>query len=118
MQFGSAPFDGRQILLVQQVPPSKPVSPTLINRNRKNYTFNINSDLDRNQLIKNELSSLSKFSNITFLDPAETICPKGSCTIAENGQTFYSDEFHLSPIGALRLQDQLAAAISKALTNP
>jgi len=118
MQFGSAPFKGRQILLVHQVPPSKPVSPTLINRNRKNYTFNINSDLDRNQLIKNELSSLSKFSNITFLDPAETICPKGSCTIAENGQTFYSDEFHLSPIGALRLQDQLAAAISKALTNP
>jgi lysophospholipase L1-like esterase len=117
MQFDRAPFNERKILLVQQVPPSKPVSPTLINRNRRNYTFNINSVTDRNQLIKNELASLSRFSNITFLDPAETICPKGSCTIAENGQTLYSDEFHLSPIGALRLKDQLAAAISKVLTN-
>jgi hypothetical protein len=118
MQFDSAPFNGRKILLVQQVPPSKPVSPTLINRNRRNYTFNINSDVDRNQLIKSELDSLSRFMNITFLDPAQTICPKGSCTIAENGQTLYSDEFHLSTIGALRLQDQLAKAINKAMTNP
>ena len=118
MQFDSAPFNGRKILLVQQVPPSKPVSPTLINRNRRNYTFNINSVVDRNQLIKNELDSLSRFTNITFLDPAETICPKGSCTIAENGQTLYSDEFHLSTIGALRLQDQITTALSKALTNP
>ena len=118
IQFSSAPFKSEQILLVQQVPPSKPVSPTLINRNRNNYTFNIDSDQDRNQLIKDEFSSLSGFTNMTFLDPAQTICPKGSCVVAENGQTIYSDEFHLSPIGALRLKDQLVKTLSKMISTP
>jgi hypothetical protein len=118
MEFSSAPFKGKQILLVQQVPPSKPVSPTLVNRNRNNYTFNINSDQDRNQLIKDEFSSLSGFTNMTFLDPADTICPNSSCTIAVNGQSLYSDEFHLSPIGALRLENQLKKALGSLILTP
>jgi len=69
-------------------------------------------------LIKDEFSSLSGFTNMTFLDPAQTICPKGSCVIAENGQTIYSDEFHLSPIGALRLKDQLVKTLSKVISTP
>jgi hypothetical protein len=117
-QFSSAPFENERILLVQQVPPSKPISPTLINGNLDNYFFNINSDPDRNQLIEKESSSLSRFQNLTLLDPAKSICPKGSCVIAENGQTLYSDEFHLSPIGALRLKDQIVNALTKILSIP
>ena len=111
MQFGSDPFKEEQILFVQQVPPSKPVSPTLINQNRDNYKFNINSNPDRNELVSDEYSSLSSFQNVSFFDPADSICPRGSCTITENGNTLYSDEFHLSPYGALRLKDQLAEAL-------
>ena len=111
MQFNSTPLSHEQILFIQQVPPSKPVSPTLINRKRDNYKFNINADPDRNQLIKDERSSLSKFLNITLFDPADSICPNDSCSISENGQTLYSDEFHLSPFGALRLKDQLIKAL-------
>ena len=117
-QFSSAPFDGERILLVQQVPQSKPISPTLINRNQAIYTFDINSDPDRNQLIKKEFSSLSRFKNLTLLDPAKTICPKDSCLITANGKTLYSDEFHLAPYGALRLEHQIIEAISILLANP
>ena len=111
MQFSSDPFKEERILFVQQVPPSKPVSPTLINPNRDNYKFNINSNPDRNELVSDEYSSLSSFKNVSFFDPADSICPRGSCTITENGDTLYSDEFHLSPYGALRLKDQLAEAL-------
>jgi hypothetical protein len=110
-QFKSAPFKEEQILLIQQVPPSKPVSPTLLNKNRSDYTFDIDSDPDRNKLVRDESSSLSGFQHVKLFDPADSICPNGSCTIAESGQSLYSDEFHLSPFGALRLKDQLIDAL-------
>ncbi len=117
VQFNKAPFNEKQILLVQQVPTSKPISPTLVNRNQKNYRFNINSDQDRNQLIKDETSSLTKYRNVTLLDPARTICSNGSCKVTDNGKTVYSDEFHLSPFGALLLKQQLTTALEKMITN-
>ena len=116
-QFRSDLFLGTKVILAQQVPTSKPISPTLINRNQTDYSFGINSDQDRNQLIKNEKSALSEFKNVTILDPADSICPKGSCIVVENGQSLYSDEFHLSPAGSLRLQNQLASALKETLTG-
>jgi hypothetical protein len=116
-QFRSDLFIGTKVILAQQVPTSKPVSPTLINRNQTDYSFSINSDQDRNQLIKNEKSALSEFKNVTILDPADSICPKGSCIVVENGQNLYSDEFHLSPAGSLRLQQQLASVLKETLTG-
>jgi hypothetical protein len=116
-QFRSDLFIGTKVILAQQVPTSKPISPTLINRNQTDYSFSINSDQDRNQLIKNEKSALSEFKNVTILDPADSICPKGSCIVVEDGQNLYSDEFHLSPAGSLRLQNQLASALKETLTG-
>ena len=116
-QFRSDLFIGTKVILAQQVPTSKPVSPTLINRNQTDYSFSINSDQDRNQLIKNEKSALSEFKNVTILDPADSICPTGSCIVVENGQNLYSDEFHLSPAGSLRLQQQLASVLKETLTG-
>ena len=116
-QFRSDLFIGTKVILAQQVPTSKPVSPTLINRNQTDYSFSINSDQDRNQLIKNEKSALSEFKNVTIFDPADSICPKGSCIVVENGQNLYSDEFHLSPAGSLRLQQQLASVLKETLTG-
>jgi peptidoglycan/LPS O-acetylase OafA/YrhL len=110
-QFFSAPFKEEQILLIQQVPPSKRVSPTLLNKNLSNYTFDIDSDPDRNKLVRDESSSLSIFQHVKLFDPADSICPNGSCTIAESGRSLYSDEFHLSPFGALQLKDQLIDAL-------
>ena len=114
-QFNSYPFQNSKILLIQQVPPSKPVSPTLINRNQENYNFSISADPDRNELVNSEYSTLSSFEYITFLDPADTICPKGSCAVTKNGKTLYSDEFHLSQYGALLLKNQIMDAVSKLL---
>jgi peptidoglycan/LPS O-acetylase OafA/YrhL len=115
-QFRSDLFFGTKVILAQQVPTSKPVSPTLINRNQTDYSFSINSDQDRNQLIKNEKSALSEFKNVTILDPADSICPKGSCIVVEDGQNLYSDEFHLSPTGALRLKDQLEKTLQNVIS--
>jgi hypothetical protein len=116
-QFRNYPYKDLKILLVQQIPPSKPVIPTLINKNRKNYNFNLNSAPDRNEMVKVEYSVLSSFQNIAFFDPADTLCPKDSCVIAENGNTLFSDEFHLSPIGALRLKSQLMDSLKSLLFN-
>ncbi len=115
-QFRSDLFFGTKVILAQQVPTSKPVSPTLINRNQTDYSFSINSDQDRNQLIKNEKSALSEFKNVTILNPADSICPKGSCIVVEDGQNLYSDEFHLSPTGALRLKDQLEKTLQNVIS--
>lgn len=117
-QFTNTLFKDYQILLIQQVPPSKPVTPTIINRNRKDFSFNLNSVPDRNELLSAEHSALSTLKNLTFLNPADTICPNNSCTIAVNGQSFYSDEFHLSPIGALRLEEQLKKALGSLILTP
>ncbi len=116
-QFRNYPYKDLKILLIQQIPPSKPVIPTLINKNRKNYNFNLNSAPDRNEMVRVEYSVLSSFQNIAFFDPADTLCPKDSCVIAENGNTLFSDEFHLSPIGALRLKSQLMDSLKSLLFN-
>jgi len=116
-QFNGSPFDQEHILLVQQVPTSKPISPTLANQSQLNLRFDINSDQDRNQLIKDETNSLNRFRNITLLDPAKTICPKNLCLSKVDGNTVYSDEFHLSPFGALLLKEQLVTAIDKIITE-
>jgi len=118
MEFGGPVFSDETIVLVQQVPPSKPVSPTLLNKGTRDYKFDLNSTPDRNKLIAAEYSLLSKMENISFLNPADTLCPKSSCSVTENGQTLYSDEFHLSPTGSLRLKNQIMTMIVERLTSP
>lgn len=117
-QFTLPDFASIPLLLVQQVPPTKPMSPTLLKSNQNNNQFHLNSVQDRNKLISAESKSLSSYSGITILDPAKTLCPNGTCFMSQDDKAVYSDQFHLSPDGSILLKDDISRAISVLLKRP
>jgi hypothetical protein len=80
--------------------------------------FDLNSVQDRNKLISIEANELSSYTHIKILDPAETLCPNGMCSTNRDDKPVYSDEFHLSPDGAMILKDEIRSAISDLIKRP
>jgi len=117
-QFTRAEYADKRLLLFQQIPPAKPMGPTLLNSDPSNSRFDLNSVQDRNKLISSEVDELSSYENITTLDPAETLCPNGMCFMNRDNKPVYSDQFHLSPDGAMMLEDDIRRAISDLIKRP
>ena len=117
-QFTLPEFEAIPLLLFQQVPPAKPINPTLLKSDHNNYQFHLNSVQDRNKLITTESNSLASYSHITTLDPAKTLCPNGTCFMSQDDKSVYSDEFHLSPDGSILMKDDISRAISVLLQRP
>jgi peptidoglycan/LPS O-acetylase OafA/YrhL len=108
-------FSNSKILYVQQVPTSKPISPTLIRKSQSNGSFDLSFSSNRNQIVKEERQVLEGFANIEIFDPAETLCPNGRCSTSINGSSLYSDENHLSPFGAEFMSPALGLIIQELL---
>jgi hypothetical protein len=108
-------FSNSKILYVQQVPTSKPISPTLIRKSKSNGSFDLSFSSNRNQIVKEERQVLEGFVNIEIFDPAETLCPNGRCSTSINGSSLYSDENHLSPFGAEFMSPALGLIIQELL---
>ena len=108
-------FSNSKILYVQQVPTSKPISPTLIRKSKSNGSFDLSFSSNRNQIVKEERQVLEGFANIEIFDPAETLCPNGRCSTSINGSSLYSDENHLSPFGAEFMSPALGLIIQELL---
>jgi peptidoglycan/LPS O-acetylase OafA/YrhL len=117
-QFTRAEYADKRLLLFQQIPPAKPMGPTLLNSDPSNSRFDLNSVQDRNKLISSEVDELSSYENITTLDPAEILCPNGMCFMNRDNKPVYSDQFHLSPDGAMMLKDDIRRAISDLIKRP
>jgi hypothetical protein len=117
-QFTLPEFASIPLILFHQVPPAKPISPTLLKSDHNNNQFHLNSVQDRNKLISTESKSLASYSHITTLDPAKTLCPNGACFMSQDDKSVYSDEFHLSPDGSILLKDDIIRDISVLLQRP
>jgi hypothetical protein len=117
-QFTRTEFASSPLLLFQQIPPAKPMGPTLLNSDPSKNGFDLNSVQDRNKLISIEANELSSYTHIKILDPAETLCPNGMCSTNRDDKPVYSDEFHLSPDGAMILKDEIRSAISDLIKRP
>ena len=115
VMFSSEPFVNSKILYVQQVPTSKPISPTLIRKSQMNSSFDLNFSSNRNEIVKEERQVLERFANIEVFNPAETLCPNGRCSTSINGDSLYSDENHLSPFGAKSMSPALGLIIQELL---
>ena len=115
VMFSSEPFVNSKILYVQQVPTSKPISPTLIRKSQMNSSFDRNFSSNRNEIVKEERQVLERFANIEVFNPAETLCPNGRCSTSINGDSLYSDENHLSPFGAKSMSPALELIIQELL---
>ena len=113
--FQTEVFSNSKILYVQQVPTSKPISPTLIRRSQSNGSFDLSFSSNRNEIVKEERQVLERFANIEVFDPAETLCPNGRCSTSINGSSLYSDENHLSPFGAKFMSPALGLIIQELL---
>ena len=113
--FQTEVFSNSKILYFQQVPTSKPISPTLIRRSQSNSSFDLSFSSNRNQIVKEERQVLEGFANIEIFDPAETLCPNERCSTSVNGSLLYSDENHLSPFGAEFMSPALGLIIQELL---
>ena len=113
--FQTEVFSNSKILYVQQVPTSKPISPTLIRKSQMNSSFDLNFSSNRNEIVKEERQVLERFANIEVFNPAETLCPNGRCSTSINGDSLYSDENHLSPFGAKSMSPALGLIIQELL---
>jgi hypothetical protein len=114
--FSSAPFVNSKILYIQQVPTSKPNSPTLIRKTSDDSTFDLSFSANRNEIVQDEERALGSFSNISLFNPADYLCPSNRCSTSIDGNSVYSDENHLSPYGANLLAPSIGQVI-KLLLN-
>lgn len=108
-------FRDRRVLLAQQVPPAKFEGQSLIKPNPTNSPFNFNFNVDRNELVSREKSTLGFYAHIKIFDPADFLCPENKCVTTTGGGRVYTDKYHLSPIGSLFLSDPIKSAINEAL---
>jgi hypothetical protein len=113
--FSSAPFVNSKILYIQQVPTSKPNSPTLIKKASDDSTFDLNFSSSRNEIVQDEKQALGSFNNVTLFNPADYLCPDNRCTASIDGNSVYSDENHLSPYGANLLAPSIGQVIKQLL---
>lgn len=113
--FHSEEFSSSLILYFQQVPTSKPVSPTLIRRSQRNSSFDLSFSANRNKIIQVEKQALKSFTNITLFNPADNLCPNNRCFSSIDGNSVYSDEYHLSPYGANFLAPSIGQVIKQLL---
>ena len=113
--FSSAPFVNSKILYIQQVPTSKPNSPTLIKKTSDDSTFDLNFSSSRNEIVQDEKQALGNFNNVTLFNPADYLCPDNRCTASIDGNSIYSDENHLSPYGANLLAPSIGQVIKQLL---
>jgi hypothetical protein len=44
-----------------------------------------------------------------YVDVASALCKDLQCSLGENGTSFYLDRHHLTPYGAMRVQDRVQA---------
>ncbi len=65
-------------------------------------------------LKKSEVVTLKSKSN-RFIDPTESICPKGDCRSYKNGEWLYADIAHLSAFGSQLLEPLFRDAIQSIL---
>ena len=100
-------YSNIKMVLFQQVPSSPSGLPTLLSPSSKNIRFDLGSNLERNKLVTKEREELSDINNLEFLDPAEAICPNGSCRQTVDNQATYSDAFHLSKFGSSLLSEHI-----------
>ncbi|MGA1080213.1 MAG: acyltransferase family protein [Steroidobacteraceae bacterium] len=64
------------------------------------------------------LDGLPPPGELTFVDPAEWLCPDLYCDIVAGNQALYLDHVHLSAAGALRLAAPISRWVSSALSGP
>lgn len=111
----SEPFALRNILVIQQVPPTIYEGQTLLKPKLGDSPFDLRLSADRNELVKMEKSAINKYKHVHFYDPAVDLCPLDRCkTVVEEGR-IYTDKYHLSPIGAIFLSDSLKESIGLAI---
>jgi peptidoglycan/LPS O-acetylase OafA/YrhL len=113
--FSSASFINSKILYVQQVPTSKPTSPTLIRKTSSNSTFDLSFSSNRNEIVQAEEQALSGFNDVTLFNPADYLCPNNRCSASKDENSIYSDEYHLSPYGAQMLAPSIGQVIKQLL---
>lgn len=111
----SESFVLRNILVIQQVPPTIYEGQTLLKPKLGDSPFDLRLSADRNELVKMEKSTIGKYKHVNFYDPAVYLCPLDRCkTVVEEGR-IYTDNYHLSPIGAIFLSDSLKESIGLAI---
>jgi protein-disulfide isomerase len=113
--FSSASFINSKILYVQQVPTSKPTSPTLIRKTSSNSTSDLSFSSNRNEIVQAEEQALSGFNDVTLFNPADYLCPNNRCSASKDENSIYSDENHLSPYGAQMLAPSIGQVIKQLL---
>lgn len=113
--FSTPSFSEIKTIYFQQVPTSKPLSPTLIRRSSTDSSFDLKYSSNRNAIVEGEKKVLKNFKNVTVFDPAEYLCKANSCRTFIDGNSLYSDENHLSPYGARFLLPSITKVIQKLL---
>ena len=108
-------FRNRNVLLAQQVPPAIFEGQSLLKPNPANSPFNFNFNVDRNELVSREKSTLKTYDHIHIFDPADFLCRGNKCITTTDSGHVYTDKFHLSPIGSLFLSVPIKSAIEEAI---
>jgi hypothetical protein len=68
----------------------------------------------RNELRFTLLQNLQrKYSNLTIVDPFDSLCDQETCFGGKNGKVWYLDEDHLTVSGAAQLESVLFKLLSK-----
>lgn len=96
-------FIQRKIVIVEQVPPARFLSPSILRPNVSTESFNLDSLSDRNLLVTKEKLTIKNRPNIVAFDTADYLCPSGKCQFSVNGEDMYYDPLHLTVRGAMLL---------------
>ncbi len=106
--------DGYDIVVVLEVP-AAPVEDIILYMMRAEFygkrletKGTLTAHNLRQRYVRDVMSRLSEEYGFKIVDPTNSMCPKGICVMAHNGQSLYYDNDHLSTYGSLHFKEAYA----------